>query len=346
MSRFQCLDMKNILVSTPNWLGDAVFSTPVFKVLKENYPAARLTALCVPRVKDALGLCPYVDETLVYDEGGQDRPLFAKIALIRKIARGRFDVALILRPSFSRSLMFTLAGIPRRIGYASKAGAFLLARSLELNGNDGLHRADIYLRLLEAEGLKIASREPCLVVSDDQRSRSASFLKARGLKPGESYAVLNTGGNWDLKQWPWERFAELAGRITREMGIRVVLPGAPKDLERVEMIAQRSGVFPVVIAGSTDLMELAAVMAGAEFVVSADSGPLHLAAAVGCKVVGIFGPTRPDITGPRGISRVALIEKDVRCNRAPCYYLECPDNRCMKSVGVEDVFEAVRKIAN
>ena len=215
---------------------------------------------------------------------------------------------------------------------------------MELNGNDGLHRADIYLRLLEAEGLKIASRVPCLVVSDEQRSRSASFLKARGLKPGESYAVLNTGGNWDLKQWPRERFAELAGRITREMGIRIVLPGAAKDRERVEMIAQRSGVFPLVIAGSTDLMELAAVMAGAEFVVSGDSGPLHLAAAVGSNVVGIFGPTRPEITGPRGIGRIAVIQKDVRCNRAPCYYLECPDNRCMKSVSVEDVHEEIWKI--
>jgi ADP-heptose:LPS heptosyltransferase len=128
------------------------------------------------------------------------------------------------------------------------------------------------------------------------------------------------------------------------MGIRIVLPGAAKDRERVEMIAQRSGVFPLVIAGSTDLMELAAVMAGAEFVVSGDSGPLHLAAAVGSNVVGIFGPTRPEITGPRGIGRIAVIQKDVRCNRAPCYYLECPDNRCMKSVSVEDVHEEIWKI--
>jgi lipopolysaccharide heptosyltransferase II len=336
--------MKNILVSIPNWLGDAVFSTPVFKVLKENDPGSRLTAFCVPRVQDVLGLCPYVDETIVYDEDDQDRPLFAKIAMIRKLAQKQFNMVLVLRPSFTRSLMFLLAGIPRRIGYSSKPGAVLLTRSLELNGNDGLHRADIYLRLLETEGLKVTSREPRLTVSVDQLSRVGSLLKARGLKLGESYAVLNTGGNWDLKQWPWERFAELAGRITREMGIRIVLPGAAKDLERVTMIAQRSGVAPVVIAGSTDMMELAAVMAGAEFVVSADSGPLHLAAAVGANVVGIFGPTRPEITGPHGAGRVAVIQKDVRCNRAACYYLECPDNRCMKSVLVEDVLEEIRKI--
>jgi len=336
--------MKNILVSMPNWLGDAVFSAPVFKALKENCPGARITALCVPRIKDVLSLCLQVDETVVYDESGQDRPLIPKLVLTSRLARGHFDTALVLRPSLSRSFMFALAGIPQRIGYSSKVGAGLLSRSLVMKDHDGLHRADIYLKILESEGFKIASRVPSLAVPDGQHAHVASFLRARGLKPSETYAVLNTGGNWDLKQWPWEFFANLAGRITREMGVRIVLPGATKDLERVELIAQRSGVFPIVIAGSTDLGELAAVMAGAEFVVSNDSGPLHLAAAVGANVVGIFGPTRPEITGPRGTGRVVVVQKDARCNRAPCYYLECPDNRCMKSVSVEDVFDAVRKI--
>jgi lipopolysaccharide heptosyltransferase II len=336
--------MKNILVSTPNWLGDVIFSTPVFQALKENYPGARLTAFCVPRVKDVLALCPSVDETIVYDEGGRDRPLFAKMALVTKLGKQRFDMVLVLRPSFSRSLMFGLAGIPRRIGFASKSSAVLLSHALDVNGNDQLHRADVYLKLIEAEDLKVTDRLSRLVISEDLHRRSATLLNARGLKPKEPYAVLNTGGNWDLKQWPWELFAELAGRITRELGVRVVLPGSLKDVERIERIAERSGVSPVLVAGGTDLLELAAIMAGAQFVVSADSGPLHLATAVGSRVVGIFGPTRVEITGPRGAARTLVMQKDVGCNRAPCYYLECPDNRCMKAVSVADVFAAVKKI--
>jgi heptosyltransferase I len=336
--------MKNILVSTPNWLGDVIFSTPVFQALKENYPGVRLTAFCVPRVKGVLALCPFVDETIVYDEGGQDRPLFAKMALVAKLRKRHFDMVLVLRPSFSRSLMFALAGIPRRIGFASKNSAFLLSHALDMNGNDQLHRADVYLKLIEAEDLKVTDRLSRLVISENLHRRSATLLNARGLKPKEPYAVLNTGGNWDLKQWPWESFAELAGRITREMGVRVVLPGSLKDAERVERIAERSGVSPVLVAGGTDLLELAAIMAGAQFVVSADSGPLHLAAAVGSRVVGIFGPTRTEITGPRGAARTMVMQKDVGCNRAPCYYLECPNNRCMKAVSVADVLAAVEKI--
>lgn len=336
--------MQNILVSTPNWLGDVIFSMPVFQAIKENYPGSRLTAFCVPRVKDVLSLCQYVDDTIVYDEDGQDRPLFAKMAMVPGLAKRQFDVALVLRPSLSRSLIFALSGIPRRIGFTSKAHSLFLTSSLAMDGNDQIHRSDVYLRLVEAQGLKVRSHFPVLLISEELRGRSAALLNARGLRSNEPYAVLNAGGNWDLKQWPWRSFAELTGRISREMGVRVVLPGSPKDQERVERIAEHSGVSPVRIAGDTDLCLLAAVMAGAEFVVSSDSGPLHLAAAVGSKTIGIFGPTRPGITGPRGKGTALVVEKDVRCNRAPCYYLECPDNRCMKSVSVEDVFEAVKKV--
>ena len=95
------------------------------------------------------------------------------------------------------------------------------------------------------------------------------------------------------------------------------------------------------LAGSTDLPGLAAVFAQSRYVISADSGPLHLASAVGVRTVSVFGPTRPEITGPRGSGKVSVLIKDVGCNKAPCYYLECPDNRCMKAVEVDDVIKVL-----
>ena len=337
--------MKNIIVSTPNWLGDIVFSTPVYRALKESFPDVRITALAVPRVKEVLKLCPFIDEVIEYDEDGEDRPLLAKAVLIQRIHHGRFDAGYLLRPSISRTMIMALAGVPRRVGFSSRKSSFLLTRCVDPNGNDDIHRTDVYLRLLENDGIKIHERRTSLVLSDDSKSRAMSFLEARGLKANEVYAVLNSGGNWDLKQWPWESFAELARRVTKELGgIRVVLPGSAMDVERTEMIAKRSGVFPVVIAGGTTLNELASVMASARFVVSADTGPLHLASAVGAITVGIFGPTRSEITGPRGMGRALVVQKDVGCNLAPCYFLECPDNRCMKLVTVEDVLSAIKQI--
>ena len=188
----------------------------------------------------------------------------------------------------------------------------------------------------------MADRSAALSVGRDVCEHLATKLRARGLTGDERIVVLNTGGNWDLKQWPKERFAELTARLTRELGFTVVLCGAPSDKARVQSIAQDCGVGPVVLAGETDIKELAALFKRAHMVVSADSGPLHLANAVGANVVALFGPTRPEITGPQGQGRIKVLMRDVGCNAAPCYYLECPDNRCMKALTVDDVFKTFK----
>jgi heptosyltransferase I len=166
-------------------------------------------------------------------------------------------------------------------------------------------------------------------------------MKARGVSSNDEYIVLNTGGNWDLKQWPKEKFAELARRISLEKNIKVVLPGSADDIDRVKEIEEMSGAPVINIAGETCLPRLAVVFAHAKTVVSADSGPSHLAVSVGARLIALFGPTRPEITGPRGQGEALVLQKDVGCNKAPCYYLECQDNRCMKVIEVEDVLKVL-----
>ncbi len=112
----------------------------------------------------------------------------------------------------------------------------------------------------------------------------------------------------------------------------------------VERIAQAAGHKAVVLAGETSLGESLALYKRAMAVISADSGPLHLAHSVGADVIGIFGPTRPEITGPRGSGRLQILFKDVGCNKAPCYHLSCTNNVCMQSVTVDDVCQAFKKI--
>jgi heptosyltransferase-2/heptosyltransferase-3 len=164
-----------------------------------------------------------------------------------------------------------------------------------------------------------------------------------GIKPGDRLIMINTGGNWDLKQWPETLFVTLVREIHRRGLGRAVLPGAGKDVERVKRIAVSSGVDPVVAAGETSIASLAGLMAHCSVMVTADTGPLHVAAALGLRTVALFGPTRPEVTGPRGQVKSIVIQKDAGCNRAPCYNLECPDNKCMKTITVEDVLSAIGK---
>jgi len=323
--------MNNILVVNVNWLGDAVFSIPVFKALKKTYPQARITCLCVPRVKEVLQFCPYVDKIIIYDEKGKHRFPWRKWKLIRYLKKERFDAAFLLHRSMTRALMVYLAGIPLRISY----GKFK---------NEDIHRCDYYLKVLEGYGIKVQDRlcELRLKLTDMQ-SVDAQLSKA-GIGPAENFAVLNTGGNWDLKRWGTDSFVALAKRLDQEFGLRIVLPGARKDREYCQRIAKDADIGAVVLAGETSLGESLALYKRAVVVISADSGPLHLAHSVGADVIGIYGPTRPEITGPRGSGRCQILFKDVGCNKAPCYHLACSNNVCMQSVTVDDVCQAFKKI--
>jgi heptosyltransferase-1/heptosyltransferase-2 len=332
--------MNNILVVNVNWLGDAVFSTPVFKTLKKTYPQAKISCLCVPRVKEVLQHCPYVDEIIIYDEEGKHRFPWSKWSLISFLRKQKFDAAFLLHRSMTRALMVYLAGIPLRVGYSKTKG--LLTHPVTPQAED-IHRCDFYLRVLEDYGIEIEDRSCELRLNVNDIESINTKLSREGIRLDESYVVLNTGGNWDLKRWPTDFFALLAKRMAQESGLKIVLPGAVKDRLNSEHITRTSGISAVVMAGQTNLGESLALYKRAAVVISADSGPLHLAHSVGADVIGIFGPTRPEITGPRGIGRAKVLLRDVGCNKAPCYHLACTNNVCMQSVTVDDVLQAFKK---
>ena len=334
--------MNNILVVNVNWLGDAVFSIPVFKALKKTYPQARITCLCVPRVKEVLQYCPYVDKVIIYDERGKHRLPWRKWKLIRYLKKEKFDAAFLLHRSMTRALMVYLAGIPLRIGYGKFKG--LLTHPIVMEPED-IHRCDHYLRVLEGYGIKVQDRLCELRLKAQDMQNADAKLNKAGIGPKESYVVLNTGGNWDLKRWSMDSFVLLAKRLSQENpGLKIVLSGSNKDREQCQRIAQGADVQAIVLAGETSLGESLALYKRALVVISGDSGPLHLAHSIGADVIGIFGPTLPSITGPRGSGRCQILFKEVGCNKAPCYHLGCTNNVCMQSVTVDDVCQAFKKI--
>jgi heptosyltransferase-1/heptosyltransferase-2 len=333
--------MNNILVVNVNWLGDAVFSIPVFKALKKTYPQARITCLCLPRVKEVLQYCPYVDKIIIYDEHGKHRLPWRKWKLIRYLRKEGFDAAFILHRSMTRALMVFLAGIPLRIGY-SKTKVFL-THPIPMNADD-IHRCDYYLKVLEGYGIKVQDRLCELRLKVEDMQALDSKLSKAGVGPREDFVVLNTGGNWGLKRWSADSFTLLAKRLAQASGSRIIFSGAKKDREDCQRMAQAADINAVVMAGETSLGESLALYKRAKAVISADSGPLHLAHSVGTDVIGIYGPTRPQITGPRGSGRFQVLFKDVGCNKAPCYHLGCTNNLCMQSVTVDDVIQAFQKL--
>jgi heptosyltransferase II len=335
--------MNRILVINVNWIGDVIFSSPVFAALKRSYPQAEVSCLAVPRVKEVLDCIPSIDQVLIYDERGSDRTPWAKWALIQRLRQKRFDAVFILHRSLTRALLAALAGIPRRFGYDEKGRGFLLTDPVAPVPCP-IHRSDHYLRVVESAGIRVDDRTCALRPPSAAVHAVQSLLSAGSIRPGEPFIVVNPGGNWDLKRWPEKNYVRLINALSCEFGYPIVLSGSPADVDLAERIAQGSTRRPVVLAGRTNLKELMALMQLSHFVVSADSGPLHLASSVGARGVGIFGPTRPEITGPRGKGNFKVLIKDVGCNRQPCYHLQCPDNICMRSISEHEIIDALRQI--
>ncbi len=335
--------MKRILIVNANWRGDVLFSTPALRALRRGNPGARLACLVVPRVAEVLEGNPNLDEIIVYEEDGRHRGPLGMLKLVSRLRAARFDEVYLFHRSFTRRLLTALAGIPRRIGYPVKRGAFLLTVPVEVP-EPPVHKIDYFLRLAEAGGSRPAGRNYEFFFSGSDREAAAEMLRAGGVGEKDRLAVFNPGGNWHLKRWPKENFARLAERLQKEYNFKVAFSGAPEDRILIgEILKMLKAGRALDLSGRTTLKQLAAVFARAGLVVANDSGPMHIAAAVKADLIALFGPTSPGLTGPAGAGRCVVLQKDVGCP-VPCYRLDCGDNRCLRAVTVEDVLRAVRDL--
>ena len=256
----------------------------------------------------------------------------------RKLRAYGFRRGLLLPNSFSSALIFFLAGIPERVGYATDGRSLLLTRRIP-RPDVSLHQRDYYLELLSRWGEEVEERDLKLVLSRRSRDRAARFL--RGLT--FPLAVLAPGAAYGpAKRWPPERFRALAAELCRR-GFSVVLLGGAQEAPAGEELARD---LPRVLnlCGKTDLAEAAAVIERAAVFVSNDSGLMHVAAALRRPQVALFGSTDPRTTAPLN-PRAVVIRKDLPCS--PCLKRTCPQGHylCLRGISVEEVLLAALEVA-
>ena len=329
--------MKRILIVNVNWLGDTLFATPFIRAVKEHCPGSYIAILTHSRCKEILKGNPYIDEIMVYDEKGRHKHLAGRFSMVARLRSKKFDTAFILRRSFSRTLLLYLSRIPERVGYDSKRAGFLLTKKIPAPSGD-MHKVEYFLGLARGMGIEPKSKNYEFFISEEDRLASGKILKEEGIRDGEDFVAINAGGNWDLKRWPLENFAKLGDEIFSRFNMKVILVGAEKDVELCKEISGLMKNKPVLLCGKTNLKTLGAIFERARKVISADSGPMHIAVGVKAPVVALFGPTSPGITGPYGDGKFDILQKKIGCE-IPCYKLSCEDNRCMKAITVEDVLK-------
>ncbi|MBP9854239.1 MAG: lipopolysaccharide heptosyltransferase II [Candidatus Omnitrophica bacterium] len=339
--------MKRILVVNVNWLGDVIFSSPVFRALRQHNPDAHIACMAVPRVKEILECIQEIDEIIEYDEEGQHKSIWSKLKFVGDLKRKRFDEAFFLSRSFSRVLMIALANIRQRIGYDHKNRGKFLTHIVDKPA-DGIHRSEYYLNVIKSYGITVNDAQTVLSVPPKEESGIQKMFETQGIQSSDYVIALNPGGNWGLKRWPAQNFSRLIDILNTNKNAKLLITGSDKDTALVNQICsnlQTSNV-PMIFTGKLSLKQLLALLKKVNLFISADSGPLHMASSVGCSCIAIFGPTRPELTGPRGKIDPIILQKEVGCNKKACYFLECEDNTCMQAVTAEDVYAAVRQVQN
>ncbi len=340
---FNPKSINKLLIRSTNWVGDAIISTPAVRAIRKNFPNAKISILAKPWVAPVFQESPYIDEIIFYDANGRHSGNLGKIRLAKDLRRYNFDAAILLQNAFEAALITFLAGIPRRIGFTTDGRGMLLNSGVRLDPElKKIHQVHYYLGILKGAGLSANGTDIDLFISEAERKQAAQMLEKSGINRGDKILGIGPGAEYGTaKRWFPERFANLCDMADKESGLKTLIFGGPGQEDIGMEISRLMNGEPVDLCGKTSLRQAIALVEQCSVFVTNDSGLMHVAAALKKPLVAVFGSTDHITTAPWGETGT-MVRVGADCS--PCLLTDCPtDHRCMKSVSVEMVFEAVKK---
>ena len=290
--------MKRILIFSFSFIGDAVLSTAVIQPLRSHFPNAHITFLVGRNAYDLIANDPQLDSTLIYDNRGEHAGLRGRLKLIRMLRREKFGLVVNLRDSFTA----------RCIG----SEHWGLVR-----GDRERHAVTRYLEVLSRHGVNTTDAHPHLQLTETERAKAYRFLTDAGVKSERTLIGIHPGGNWIYKLWNAEKYAQLASTLSKEKNAEILLFSGPNERELQAQVADMMDTPPVLVK-TENLREVAALIAACDVYIGNDTGPMHIAAAVGTPVVALFGSTNHIRSGPYGEQHIVVQSGlDLGCN--PCH---------------------------
>jgi heptosyltransferase-1 len=349
----------NILIVKLSAVGDVIHTLPSLAALRRCYPDADITWVVEEAAADLLAGHPDLDRVIVSGRkrwinelrrGRVIAPLREIILFIRDLRRRRYDLVIDFHGLLKSAVIVLLSGGKRKLGYDSQQELSGLFYNEKIPEDMGKHAVDRYLDFVRHVAGKsgaaclAATPEFRIAIGEKEKRRAEALLneQAAGYSLGKDrprFVAVNPVAFWETKLWEEEKFAGLCDRLREELGIGIVLTGG--ESAPLERICRKMRTKAVNLGGRTTLRELACIYREAALLVTTDSGPMHLAAAVGTPVVALFGPTDPARTGPCGPGH-RIIRKGLSCS--PCFRKRCETPRCMTDISAEEVFTAVKEM--
>ncbi len=329
---------RKILVIKPSSLGDVVHSLPFLYVLRDCFPFAKIDWVIARGIEGILEGNPMVRKLWIIDKDSWKKigrlkwTLSEMGQLVKGLKAESYDVVIDLQGLMRSGMIAKATGSPVRIGFSEAREGSSLFYTHKVRGGRDIHAVDRYLKIAKAIGCvvdEVRSPMPLIKESDPVKCIKKDF---------GDYAVIVPGARWETKKWPAERFASVASMLS----VKSIIVGSSADAAISKVIEEKSGGKALSMAGKTDIRELICLIRGSKFVITNDSGPMHIAAACGVPVIAIFGPTNPVRTGPYGQQNI-IVRPSLDC--APCYKRKCKETKCMQEITAEKVLEAVKKIS-
>ena len=342
----------NILVIKLSAIGDLVHSLPFLEVLKKGYPKAEIDWVVEEGASDIILGHPYIHRVIVSrrkswlkrlgGNGSERLTVFREVhRFLKELRSCRYDMIVDLQGILKSGVLVGLARGGRKIGMiGSREGASLFIREPAIRVDYNQHAIERTLAVAEFLGCDIRASKGRIPFTEKNSRRVDKLLQGKNL--GRKWLVaINPIAKWDTKLWEAERFGLLAERLRENLDCDIAFTGGPEDRSVIEEIAKSMKEKPLNLAGCTGLKDLACFYTRCSLLVTTDTGPMHIAAAMGCPTVALFGPTAPWRTGPYGPGHV-VITGDVECR--PCFRKRCNKMTCMKEISVSRVYDGVKEI--
>jgi heptosyltransferase-2 len=348
MQDISLLQPKKILVRMPNWIGDFVMATAILKDLRGKFPYAEITVMCRASLSELLLHEPSVNEIFGFKN---IKRLFFRRDVRNNIAgtlkTGNYDVGILLTNSFSSAWWFWQGNVKYRIGYRGNCRSMLLTHKLHFSEKtEDTHLVQTYKSLLKPLGIHETATAPQLVVLEKEIEKACETLSKHGVLPHHTLIGINPGAAYgSAKCWPPERFRSVVSLLLeKDPNIRIVFFGDHAGAALVESICFGMSSDVVNLSLQTNLRELMACIKLCHVFLTNDSGPMHLADALGTPLLALFGSTNPITTGPF-TQKAQVIQKKVECS--PCYKRTCPiDFRCMTGISPQEVVKKIYTLLN
>ena len=328
-------------------LGDIIMTLPCLSVLRSSYPSAHISWLVNQSYAPLLQENPLLNEVIPFDRKHYSNPLncLGIRGVMRNLRNQKFDLAIDFQGLFKSAFFAYATRAPVRVGSNENREWSAMFYTHRVNiRREEYHGVDWQLQFLkDIPSIQLPQEIPVNFSFPDftfAQDSLASKLRKAGLKEKQSYVTIAPGARWITKEWLPERFAELIDRIAKERNLPSVLIGGNEDFDKGGFITSSAKTKPINMIGKTSLPELALLLKQAKVLVTNDTGPMHLAYALGTPVIAIHGPTNPKLTGPYGI-QYNVIKMDVPCG--PCFKKKCPGYGlvCMTNITIDMVYSKV-----